>query len=156
DLALAPAGPRPDGHLPLPHPVEHPRRAACGRREPGPGARRGRAARRAREGGRDRPRGRSPDGAARRADAAGAGRAARDRAGRRPGQRAGGPLERLMLLCSRNRNKLRELSALGWELDVLDADGYPEEGEESYVDNARGKALYGREVGPADAWMLGE
>ena len=59
-------------------------------------------------------------------------------------------------MCSRNRNKLRELSALGWELDVLDADGYPEEGEESYIANARGKALYGREVGPADAWMLGE
>jgi XTP/dITP diphosphohydrolase len=59
-------------------------------------------------------------------------------------------------LCSRNRNKLRELSALGWELDLLDADGYPEEGEESYVENARAKALYGREVGPPDAWMLGE
>ena len=39
---------------------------------------------------------------------------------------------------------------------MLDADGYPEEGEESYVENARVKALYGREVGPADAWMLGE
>ena len=62
----------------------------------------------------------------------------------------------MILLCSRNRNKLRELSALGWELDVLDADGYPEEGEESYAENARGKALYGRAVGPADAWMLGE
>jgi XTP/dITP diphosphohydrolase len=59
-------------------------------------------------------------------------------------------------LCSRNRNKLRELSALGWELDLLDADGYPEEGAASYVDNARAKARYGREVGPSDAWMLGE
>jgi XTP/dITP diphosphohydrolase len=39
---------------------------------------------------------------------------------------------------------------------VLDADGYPEEGEESYVDNARAKARYGRAVGPAEAWMLGE
>jgi len=39
---------------------------------------------------------------------------------------------------------------------LLDADGYPEEGSESYVDNARAKALYGRSVGPADAWMLGE
>jgi XTP/dITP diphosphohydrolase len=61
-----------------------------------------------------------------------------------------------VLLCSRNRNKLRELSALGWELELLDADGYPEEGSESYVDNARAKAQYGREVGPAEAWMLGE
>jgi XTP/dITP diphosphohydrolase len=59
-------------------------------------------------------------------------------------------------LCSRNANKLRELSAIGWELELLDADGYPEEGEESYVENARAKALYGREVGPAEAWMLGE
>ncbi len=62
----------------------------------------------------------------------------------------------MILLCSRNRNKLRELSALGWQLDLLDADGYPDEGEESYVENARGKALYGREVGPPEAWMLGE
>jgi XTP/dITP diphosphohydrolase len=61
-----------------------------------------------------------------------------------------------ILLCSRNRNKLGELSALGWELDLLDAEDYPQEGDESYVDNARAKALYGREVGPADAWMLGE
>ncbi|HSB38382.1 MAG TPA: non-canonical purine NTP pyrophosphatase [Gaiellaceae bacterium] len=61
-----------------------------------------------------------------------------------------------MLLCSRNANKLRELSALGWELDLLDAGEYPEEGSEGYYENARSKALYGREVGPADVWMLGE
>jgi XTP/dITP diphosphohydrolase len=60
------------------------------------------------------------------------------------------------VLCSRNRNKARELAALGIELELLDADGYPAEGDESYVENARGKALYGREVGPRDAWMLGE
>ena len=62
----------------------------------------------------------------------------------------------MILFCSRNRNKLRELSALGWELELLDADGYPEEGEESYAQNARAKALFGREVGPSDASMLGE
>jgi XTP/dITP diphosphohydrolase len=39
---------------------------------------------------------------------------------------------------------------------VLDADDYPEETGATFLDNARGKALYGREVGPADAWMLGE
>ena len=61
-----------------------------------------------------------------------------------------------MLLCSRNANKLRELSALGWELDLLDAEEYPEEGSEGYHENARAKALYGRAVGPAKAWMLGE
>jgi XTP/dITP diphosphohydrolase len=61
-------------------------------------------------------------------------------------------------LCSQNRNKLRELSALlpGWELELLDADGYPEEGSDSYYDNALAKAAYGRSVGPAEAWMLGE
>lgn len=63
-----------------------------------------------------------------------------------------------VLLCSRNPNKLRELSSLlpDWELEALDADGYPEEGSDSYYENARGKAVYGRSVGPADAWMLGE
>ncbi len=30
------------------------------------------------------------------------------------------------------------------------------EGSDSYYENARGKAAYGRDVGPADAWMLGE
>jgi XTP/dITP diphosphohydrolase len=44
----------------------------------------------------------------------------------------------------------------GWEVELLDAEGYPEEGSDSYYENARGKAAYGREVGPADAWMLGE
>jgi XTP/dITP diphosphohydrolase len=39
---------------------------------------------------------------------------------------------------------------------LLDAVGYPEEGSDSYYENARGKAAYGREVGPAAAWMLGE
>jgi XTP/dITP diphosphohydrolase len=43
-----------------------------------------------------------------------------------------------------------------WELELLEADGYPEEGSDSYYENARGKALFGREVGPAQAWMLGE
>lgn len=39
---------------------------------------------------------------------------------------------------------------------MLDADSYPEEGTDSYYENAREKAAYGRIVGPADAWMLGE
>jgi XTP/dITP diphosphohydrolase len=59
-------------------------------------------------------------------------------------------------LCSRNANKLRELSALlPWELEPLDADGYPEEGSDSYHENARAKAAYGRELRP-EAWTLGE
>jgi len=63
-----------------------------------------------------------------------------------------------VLLCSGNPNKLRELSTLlpDWELEALDADCYPEEGSDSYYENALGKAAYGRSVGPADAWMLGE
>jgi XTP/dITP diphosphohydrolase len=61
-------------------------------------------------------------------------------------------------LCSQNRNKLRELAALlpGWELRLLDADGYPEETADSYYENARAKAVYGRSLGPDDVWMLGE
>ena len=61
-----------------------------------------------------------------------------------------------MILASRNANKLRELSALlPWELEALDADGYPEEAGDSYYENARVKAGYGHEVRP-DAWVLGE
>ena len=58
-----------------------------------------------------------------------------------------------MRLCSQNRNKLRELAALlpGWELELLDARDYPEEGSDSYCENARVKALHGRSVGPPDA-----
>ncbi|HKG43921.1 MAG TPA: non-canonical purine NTP pyrophosphatase, partial [Gaiellaceae bacterium] len=61
-------------------------------------------------------------------------------------------------LCSQNANKLRELSALlpDWELELLDAQDYPEEGSDSYYENARAKAGYGRSVGPREAWMLGE
>jgi XTP/dITP diphosphohydrolase len=43
-----------------------------------------------------------------------------------------------------------------WELELLGVEGYPEEGSDSYYENACGKALFGREVGPAEAWMLGE
>ena len=61
-------------------------------------------------------------------------------------------------LCSQNRNKLRELSALtpDWELDLLGANAYPPETGDSYYENARAKARFGRSVGPADTWMLGE
>ena len=61
-------------------------------------------------------------------------------------------------LCSRNENKLRELRAAlpGWEIELLAADGFPEETGPAYVDNARAKALYGREVGEPSAYMLGE
>jgi len=40
-------------------------------------------------------------------------------------------------------------------LELLGADGYPEEGSDSYYENAQAKALYGHEVAPG-AWTLGE
>ena len=60
-------------------------------------------------------------------------------------------------LCSRNDGKLRELRAAlpSWELALLDADAFPPEEGETYYDNARAKARFGRSVEP-DAWMLGE
>jgi len=61
-------------------------------------------------------------------------------------------------LCSRNASKLREFRAAlpGWELEPLEADGYPAEDGETYYENARGKAWYGRSVGPRDVWMIGD
>jgi XTP/dITP diphosphohydrolase len=61
-------------------------------------------------------------------------------------------------LSSRNPNKARELQRLlpGWEIAPLDADEFPPETGETYYENARAKALFGRETGPADSWMLGE
>jgi XTP/dITP diphosphohydrolase len=60
--------------------------------------------------------------------------------------------------CSRNDHKRRELTRLlpGSELELLDADDYPPEDGATYYDNAHTKAAFGRLVGPADAWMLGE
>ncbi len=62
------------------------------------------------------------------------------------------------VLCSRNEHKRRELERAlpGWTVELLDADEYPPETGETFLENARGKALFGRSVGPADAWMLGE
>jgi XTP/dITP diphosphohydrolase len=61
-------------------------------------------------------------------------------------------------LASRNANKARELERLlpGWTISLLDADDYPPEEGETYVENARGKARFGRSVAKADEWILGE
>jgi XTP/dITP diphosphohydrolase len=61
-------------------------------------------------------------------------------------------------LASRNRNKLRELSALlpTWELEALDADDYPPETGSTYYENAAAKARFGREHAPPSEWVLGE
>lgn len=61
-------------------------------------------------------------------------------------------------LASANVNKLHELRALlaYWDLQLLDADEYPEEEGESFYENARAKAQYAREVADPDLWVLGE
>jgi XTP/dITP diphosphohydrolase len=62
------------------------------------------------------------------------------------------------LLASQNLHKLEELqdSLPGWQLGLLPATDYPPEDGDTYVDNARIKARYGRRVGDPDAWILGE
>ncbi len=62
------------------------------------------------------------------------------------------------VLCSRNEHKRRELERAlpGWTIELLQADEYPPETGETFYENARGKALFGRDVGPAEAWILGE
>ena len=61
-------------------------------------------------------------------------------------------------LASGNAHKLDELRAAlpGWELELLRADGFPAEDGETYYENARDKARFGREVGEPGAWILGE
>jgi XTP/dITP diphosphohydrolase len=60
-------------------------------------------------------------------------------------------------LASRNKHKLEELRAVlpGWELEPLAAGEWPDETGESYEENARLKARFGREHVPG-AWILGE
>ena len=81
----------------------------------------------------------------------------------RPDRRGAGPGHRgcaltTLVLCSHNENKRRELEAAlpGFAVELLDADDYPAETGDTFLENARGKALYGREVGPAGSWLLGE
>lgn len=63
-----------------------------------------------------------------------------------------------LVLCSRNEHKLRELRAVlpEWDVQPLDADDYPEETAQTYEENARGKARYGRGLAPAGLWVVGE
>ena len=62
------------------------------------------------------------------------------------------------LLCSQNPHKLAELRAAlpGWQLELLDADGYPAEDGATYYENARAKALFGRGRGEPGSWLIGE
>jgi XTP/dITP diphosphohydrolase len=62
-----------------------------------------------------------------------------------------------LVLASQNEHKLRELRAArpDWELELLEARGYPPEDAGSYEGNAELKARFGRGVAP-DEWVLGE
>jgi XTP/dITP diphosphohydrolase len=73
--------------------------------------------------------------------------------------RAGGQLDGLRaILASGNEHKLDELRAAlpGWELELLGAAGYPPEDGDTYYENARAKAAFGRTLGDPAAWVLGE
>ncbi len=61
-------------------------------------------------------------------------------------------------LASTNPHKLEELrrSLPGWELELLDTDAFPDEEYDTYYENARQKARFGRMMGEFDVWMLGE
>jgi len=61
-------------------------------------------------------------------------------------------------LASRNRHKLRELQATlpGWELDLLDVEGYPPEEGRTFEENADAKARFGRRLAGDREWALGE
>lgn len=62
-------------------------------------------------------------------------------------------------LASGNPHKLAELRVAlpGWELALLETGRpYPPEDGATYVENARGKALFGRGLAPANEWVLGE
>jgi XTP/dITP diphosphohydrolase len=67
-----------------------------------------------------------------------------------------GPIAARVVLCSRNDHKRRELERAlpGWTIELLKADFPAEEGE-SYYENARAKALFGRTL-VLDAALLGE
>ena len=59
---------------------------------------------------------------------------------------------------SKNRHKARELAVLlpGWEIEPTRAEELPEEVGETFYENARAKALFGRSVDPPDRWTIGE
>jgi XTP/dITP diphosphohydrolase len=61
------------------------------------------------------------------------------------------------VLASANENKLRELrhALEGWSLELLGVEEYPPEDGATYLENARGKAEFGRTL-VADRWVLGE
>jgi XTP/dITP diphosphohydrolase len=61
-------------------------------------------------------------------------------------------------LASQNRHKLDELrdGLPEWHIEPIDADEWPEETGETYAENARLKALFGRQLAAPGEWVLGE
>jgi XTP/dITP diphosphohydrolase len=68
------------------------------------------------------------------------------------------PVAAKAVLASANAHKLDELreGLPGWQLSALESSEWPDETGETYEENARIKARFGREHAPADAWVLGE
>jgi XTP/dITP diphosphohydrolase len=63
-----------------------------------------------------------------------------------------------LTICSANPHKLDELRPLfpGWDVDLLGRSDFPEEDGETFVDNARIKARFGRLTGAADRSMVAD
>ena len=61
-----------------------------------------------------------------------------------------------VVVCSANAHKVAELHPLfpGWSLELLDAGPLPPEDGETYVDNARIKARFGRAA--TDEWVIAD
>jgi len=65
---------------------------------------------------------------------------------------------RRLILATRNEHKVRELRAAlpGWEVEPLGALELPEETGETFYENARAKARFGRSQIAAGVWVAGE
>jgi XTP/dITP diphosphohydrolase len=62
------------------------------------------------------------------------------------------------LLASANPHKLEELRRAlpGWQLRLVERDDFPPETGATYLENARGKARFGRLHAAGDEWAVGE
>jgi non-canonical purine NTP pyrophosphatase (RdgB/HAM1 family) len=62
------------------------------------------------------------------------------------------------VLASKNPHKARELAVLmpGWVIEPIEVEKLPEETGETFHENARAKAAFGREVEGGETWTIGE
>ena len=67
-------------------------------------------------------------------------------------------MRRALVLASRNVHKLEELRVAlpGWAVELVAASDPPAEDGDTFEDNARIKARWGRRHAPDDAWAVGE